>query len=86
MPFPFLRKAADTIRERLDTGFLPTDAPQKMYAGYGHYEICAGCDDPILPSQIAYEMAYGDDRSFTFHLGCAGLWEAECRRRGHRHG
>jgi hypothetical protein len=53
-----------------------------MYAGYGRSEPCSGCDTPILPGQIEYEFEATDGTAVRFHLGCAGLWEAERRRRG----
>jgi hypothetical protein len=54
-----------------------------MYAGHGQGDPCSGCDDPILSAQIEYEMER-DGRTYRFHLGCAGFWDAECRRRGYR--
>jgi hypothetical protein len=80
MPFPL--DATQKIREKMDAGVLPRDAPPKMYAGYGKGEPCAGCETPILPAQVEYEFEAGDGRTIRFHLGCAGLWEAERRRRG----
>jgi hypothetical protein len=82
MPFP--SDAPQKSRDRLDAGTLPTELPPKMYAGYGQGEPCCVCDEPIHKAQVEYEMDYGGDRIFRLHLGCAGLWEAECRRRGHR--
>ena len=82
MPFP--PGLADRIRAKLDASALPIELPSKMYAGYGRNHVCAACDEPIRPAQVEYEMDYGGDRIFRLHLGCAGLWEAECRRRGQR--
>jgi len=82
MPFP--PGLADTIRTKLDVGALPTALPEKMYAGYGRGHPCVACGEPIRPAQVEYEMDYGGDRIFRLHLGCAGLWEAECRLRGYR--
>jgi hypothetical protein len=70
------------IREKMDSGFLPRDAPPKMYAGYGKDEPCAGCETPILPAQVEYQFDSADGRTFRFHIGCLGLWEPERRRRG----
>jgi hypothetical protein len=79
MPFP--PDAPNLIGERLESGRLPRDAPAKMYAGYGRGYRCDGCDQTILPAQVEYEFE-GDGRTIRFHLGCAGIWEAERRRRG----
>jgi hypothetical protein len=80
MPFP--ADAANKVRDKMDAGILPRDAPRKMYAGFGTGEPCVACDMPILPAQVEYEFEAADRRTFRFHLGCAGLWEAERRRRG----
>ena len=80
MPFPF--NAPKLIREKMDLGVLPSDKPSKMYAGHGTGEPCEGCETPIVPAQVEYEFEAPDGRAIRFHLGCAGLWEAERRRRG----
>ena len=80
MPFP--PGLVDRIRGKLDKGALPLEAPNKMYAGHGSGEKCDGCDEDIRQAQVVYEMDYGADRMYRLHLACAGLWDAECRRRG----
>lgn len=82
MPFP--PDAPKKIREKMDTGALPREAPSKMFAGFGAGDLCDGCETPILPAQVQYEFdadAVGR-RVIRFHLGCAGLWEAYRRVRG----
>jgi hypothetical protein len=71
------------IRDKLDAGLLPREAPATMTEGLGHGSRCDGCDGPIHSAQIECEMTYGD-RAYRLHLGCAGVWDAECRRRGYR--
>jgi len=80
MPFPM--DAPKKIRDRVAASVLPLDRPVKMWAGYGQGLPCSGCDELILPAQVEYEFPAVDDRIIRFHLGCAGLWEAERRRRG----
>ncbi|HEU5321147.1 MAG TPA: hypothetical protein VFX28_10115 [Methylomirabilota bacterium] len=80
MPFP--TDAPEKIRDKLDRGVLPREAPGKMYAGFGQGHPCDGCDQPIAPTQVEYELDSSEGRSIRLHLGCAGLWEAERRRRG----
>jgi hypothetical protein len=53
-----------------------------MYADFGNGTQCIGCDTPIGPSSVEYDFVAADGREFSFHLGCAALWEAEPRRRG----
>jgi hypothetical protein len=79
MPYP--PDAPRKIRERLDQGLLPREGSKTMFAGHGTKLPCAGCDEPILPSQVEYEFDV-DGRIVRFHLGCAGVWEAERRQRG----
>jgi hypothetical protein len=80
MSFPL--DAPKKIREKMDAGLLPHDAPSKMYGGFGKRELCSGCETPILPTRFEYEFDSDDGRKFRFHLGCAGLWEAERWRGG----
>lgn len=80
MRFP--TDAPKKIRDKMDAGILPREKPTKMYAGFGNGEPCAGCDTPILPAQVEYEFEAADGSPIRLHLGCAGLWEAERRRRG----
>jgi hypothetical protein len=81
MPFP--PQAAKLIRDRLNSGRLPCGVPTRMWAGFGTGQSCDGCDEPIVPAQVEYEFIVGDGRTIRFHLGCAGLWEAERRRRAY---
>jgi hypothetical protein len=73
---------AERIRDRLAAGTLPRDIPRRLWPGYGGGQPCAGCDEPILPAQVEYELEMGDGRSFRLHTGCAALLEAERLRRG----
>jgi len=84
MPYePEIReRVRDKIRAKLDAGTLPRDRPPMMFAGYGTRNACDACDETILPAQVEYEISYRDGRAFQLHLGCAGLWDAELRRRG----
>jgi len=74
MPFP--ADAPKRIRDKLDVGVLPSDAPRRMYVRFGSGKFCHGCETPILSAQIEYQFEASDGRVLRFHLGCAGLWEA----------
>jgi hypothetical protein len=74
MPFP--AGAPRKIRDKMDVGELPRDAPGRMYAGFGNGKFCHGCETPILSAQIVYQFEASDRRVVRFHLGCASLWEA----------
>jgi len=81
MPFP--RDALKKIKDKMDAGLLPRNAPTKMFVGFGQREPCAGCETPILSAQVEYRFDdSADGRTLRLHLGCAALWEAERRRRG----
>jgi hypothetical protein len=72
---------ADRIRRKINDGRLPMEEPVKVWTGSGSGTRCSGCEEIILPSQVEYDFT-SDGQEFRFHLGCYGLWEAECRRRG----
>jgi hypothetical protein len=59
---------------------LSWDHPVKTWGGYGRGQRCAACDEPILPTEIEYELDFPDDRTFRFHATCRALWEVERRR------
>ena len=73
---------ADTIREKLDAGRLPRGDHIKRWVGYGRNRPCAACERVILVAQVEHELAFADGRVVSMHIGCAGLYEAERRRRG----
>jgi len=80
MPLP-PDKAAQ-IRVGLDVGTLPRAVKDKRLSRFGSGRACSGCDGVIHPSQIEYEYTTCEEQTVQLHLGCAGLWEAERRRRG----
>jgi hypothetical protein len=73
---------AQRIRDRLDAGALVRIGPKKMWGGFGRRNICDGCGEPILTTQVEYEYMVDDDVTYRFHIDCAGLWQAELTRRG----
>jgi hypothetical protein len=77
---------ADEIRLKIDRGELPATQPPKLWGGFGHFEDCSACGDPIFPAQIRYEFSIDDDVVVRLHIGCFGLWDTELRRRRARSG
>jgi hypothetical protein len=73
---------AQRIRDRLDAGALVRIGPKKMWGGYGKRNTCDGCGEPIRTTQVEYEYVVDTDVTYRFHIGCAGLWQAELKRRG----
>jgi hypothetical protein len=75
----------DVIRDKLDAGLLPRQPAQTASRAYGDGQPCSACGVTILPVQAKYELDLHDgSTTYRFHLGCYGLWQAECRRRGWR--
>ena len=73
--------AADKIREKVTTGALP-DVGAITFADFGTGLICDGCDTPILPGEMEYEVPVRDRPSLRFHVRCVLLWEMYRRQRG----
>ena len=82
MPFP--PHAPKMISDKLDDGRLPRTVTGRMYARFDGGQICEGCETSILRNQVDWEFEVEGERgrSIHFDLGCAGLWEAERRKRG----
>jgi hypothetical protein len=72
---------ADTIRAKLDGGLLPAAFADKVWAGFGSGLRCDGCEAPILPRHVEYEIV-AEGLRVRLHIGCHGLWDAELRSRG----
>jgi CheY-like chemotaxis protein len=73
---------AQRIRDRLDAGALLRIGPKKMWCGRGKSNTCDGCGEPILTTEVEYELKVDDSVSYRFHMACAGLWQTELKRRG----
>jgi hypothetical protein len=73
--------AAEKIREKQAAGTLP-NAGGISFSGYGTGQICDGCDTPILPAEMEYEVEPRDRRIFRFHVRCVLLWQMYGRQRG----
>ena len=71
-----------TIRRKIDAGMLPCEPPEKMVGAPSDGGLCAACDAPIAPTEIALTFWSKTVQTHRFHLMCHRLWEMECRRRG----
>ena len=74
------RSLADRVRDRINTGLLPTDNPLRTWTGDGSGRLCDACDIPILAAQIEYELEMDDGVVYPLHIGCHGLWLIEMAR------
>lgn len=73
-----LKSLTEVIREKLDTGALPNDAPLRLWPRNGSGNECSACAYPIQPTQTEFEPQWDDDRPIVvFHITCYGFWQAE---------
>jgi hypothetical protein len=61
--------------KRIQTGDLPGQAPNAIWAGKGDDHPCALCGKCIPCNEVEYEMRDTVDRVFRFHLRCHGIWQ-----------
>jgi hypothetical protein len=85
---PLTPEQRQRVLDAITAGRLRLDAPTKMYAGFGGGRTCDGCGEVIDSTQVEHEAYYENGRdgasageALHLHLGCAGLWDAERRRR-----
>jgi hypothetical protein len=85
MPTNGQQDSAALIRARLLSGELPTKPPVKVWVGKGTRKPCMGCDQPIPPEAIEYEIDLAGstaDRPVTlrFDEACLAVWRKERAR------
>ena len=71
----------DKINAKIDAGTLPSERPEKLFAGYGSDALCSACDTPILSTQVEWRIGSEDAVSHRFHVGCHALWIAALQKR-----
>lgn len=76
------QKLQETIGRRIDTGGLPTTAPNNLDVRRGTGATCDACGAQIGAVDIEHEFNYRDGRHFHLHFDCAALWVELCRQRG----
>lgn len=72
---------ARLIRSKLERRELPFERAERMWAGCGSGELCAGCDRPISRSEVEYELDFHSSSklgvTIRFHPSCCDLWDME---------
>jgi hypothetical protein len=68
------------IREKILSGQLPRQVPEKLVPGFGNGQTCDGCDETIYGAQVEYDIDMPGGRLVRLHFGCSGLWQAELLR------
>ena len=66
------------IRQMLETGAIPCEEADKVWAGHGSGSHCAACGDPIAPADIEYEVDLRSGPTLRLHRACHEIWRSEC--------
>ena len=66
------------IRDMLETGDIPCNEPDKVWAGRGNGSHCAACTEPIGPTQIEFEIDLQSGVVVRLHPSCHAIWREEC--------
>ena len=64
------------IERKLAAGVLPDRPPVKYWARFGVGQPCDGRGEPILHTQVDYEVAFDAFPTGRLHAGCAEIWGA----------
>jgi hypothetical protein len=64
------------IERKLAGGVLPDRPVVKYWAGFGAGQPCDGCDEPILDTQVEYEVTFDAFPTIRLHAVCAEIWGA----------
>ena len=75
LPADHIRKR---IRRMLETGEIPCDEPDKVWAGRGSGSHCVACGEKITPAEIEYEVDLRSGPTLRLHRACHALWQREC--------
>ena len=64
----------------LQSGEMPCDEPEKVWAGRGTGSHCAACGEPITTAEIEFEVELGPAAPtvLRLHRDCHGIWQDEC--------
>jgi hypothetical protein len=64
------------IRAKLASGELPSAKPEKLWAGKGTDQQCAGCGAMIAATDVEYEADLPGG-PLRFHQRCLIIWDQE---------
>jgi hypothetical protein len=68
-------RTVEQIQAKVSAGLLPRQAPVKTWGGFGSDRPCDGCDEPILPNEVEYEVDFEDSPSIRLHAACYEAWQ-----------
>ena len=69
------------VRQRIENGSLPVLLVHTVDGGYGSGQTCRVCGEPILASQVEYEVREDSASRGKFHMKCYAIWQLECAER-----
>jgi hypothetical protein len=71
---------ADARAASLARGLLPTVKALKTFAGLGNGRPCDGCGQSITPTDVEYELVFGDFQTVRMHRDCLAIWQQANRQ------
>ena len=66
------------IRDMLETGAIPCNEPDKVWAGPGNGSHCAACTAAISPAEVEFEIDLSSGAVLRLHPACHAIWREEC--------
>ena len=67
------------IRTMVQTGELPCEESEKVWAGRGSGTHCAACGETIELTQIEFEVPLSPTTMLRLHRLCHHIWQEECQ-------
>ena len=74
---PTMATPLASIRAKLAAGALPKAPPARVARGKGDGQRCSGCEEPIDPTRVRYELDFGDGQTLRLHAHCERYWRKE---------
>jgi hypothetical protein len=73
---------AAAVRSKIAAGILPTEKPDKMWAGKGTGQACDACGLTVTSDDIEHETDLPGGRTLRFHQSCFTVWHEERAKDG----
>ncbi len=76
----------DQARAVIQSGKLPSRAPDRTWGGPGVGAPCTICDKPVTETELEFEIQFeqesgGELDNFHVHVRCFAAWELERNKR-----
>ena len=63
-------------KRKIETGALPREAPESVFAGKGSGLLCSLCNQPVTANDYEFEYGNGGGKVPRFHLRCQEIWRS----------